>query len=100
RNWDGAFTLANRAAADLYGTTIESLIGRHARDLDRGGADLEPGLEADREVMRTGVPHTASSEPMRDARTREVRWFETRRVPIALPDSVPQVLWIGTDITD
>jgi signal transduction histidine kinase len=56
--------------------------------------------EADRAVMRSGQPVMVARESVTDRRTGRLRWLETRRVPLVVPDSPPQVLGIGIDITE
>ncbi len=100
KNWVGRFTLANRAVADLYGTTVEELVGRTDRDFKADLSEIERFSEADRDVMKTRRSRVASAEPITDVRTGELRWFEIRRVPLVMPDGTPHVLGIGAEITD
>jgi hypothetical protein len=95
----GGFTLANRAAAELYGTTVEELIGR-SPDLARNAHEAAHSMIADREVLETRKSRFDASEPIVDARTGELRWFEMRRAPLIMPDGTAQVLGIGTDQTE
>ncbi len=96
----GRFILANRAVADLYGTTVEDLIG-YGEDTFSGVPDeVTRSLSANHEVLRTGKPSFDEGEPITDARTGAERWFETRRVPLVLSDGTQQVLGIGTEITE
>jgi PAS domain S-box-containing protein len=100
KDGSGRFILANRAVADLYGMTVEDLIGRGA-DLGKAvSAEAGRALAADEEVVRTGHARFDEAEPITDARTGDVRWFETRRVPLVLSNGERQVLGIGTEVTD
>ena len=99
KNQEGRFTLANRAVAELYGKTVEELVGADAREF-KDSADADLKLQAEQDVTDTGRPRFDSAEPITDARTGKVRWFETRRVPLVLPDGTSGVLGIGTEITD
>ena len=95
----GRFVLANRAVADLYGTTVEALI--EERDETAAASDdVARFLAADQEVLRCGQPRFDEANPVTDLRTGTVRWFETRRVPLVLSDGTQQVLGIGTEITE
>jgi two-component system, cell cycle sensor histidine kinase and response regulator CckA len=96
----GRFILANRAVADLYGTTVADLIGRGVDRFSPVDDEAARSLAAHHEVLRTGQPRFDESEPLTDVRTGALRWFETRSVPLVLPDGARQVLWIATDITD
>lgn len=96
----GRFILANQATADLYGTTVANLIGQSVSAFGVDHDEVVGLLNADQEVLRTDLPRFNGAEPLTDARTGAVRWFETRRVPLTLPDGMRQVLVIGTEITD
>lgn len=96
----GRFILANRAVADLYGTTVDDLIG-HGEDAFSAAPDeVTRSLSATHDVLRTGKPRFDEGEPITDARTGAERWFETRRVPLLLSDGTQQVLGVGTEITE
>jgi PAS domain S-box-containing protein len=96
----GRFVLANRAVADLYGTTADDLIG-HTDNRFRSVADeVARSLSAHLEILRTGEPRVEESEPLTDVRTGTLRWFETRRAPLVLADGTRQVLGISTEITE
>jgi PAS domain S-box-containing protein len=95
---DGVFTLANQAVADLYGVTVDELVGRTHQMVDRSG-NSGGFLTAEREVLASGQARVADAEPVTDARTGGPRWFETRVLPLVAPDGTPQVLGIGTEIT-
>jgi len=96
----GRFILANRAVADLYGTTVEDLIGHGEDAFSTVPDEVTRSLSANHEVLHTGKPRFDDAEPITDARTGAARWFETRRVPLVLSDGTRQVLGIGTEITD
>jgi two-component system cell cycle sensor histidine kinase/response regulator CckA len=96
----GRFILANRAVADLYGTTVDGLIGQSEGTFSAASAEVARSVSADGEVMRTGQAKFEEGEAITDARTGAVRWFETRRVPLVLADGTQQVLGIGTEITE
>jgi PAS domain S-box-containing protein len=96
----GRFILANRAVADLYGTTVEDLIGQGEDAFSAAPDEVTRSLSANHDVLRTGKPRFDEGEPITDARTGAERWFETRRVPLVLSDGTQQVLGIGTEITE
>ena len=96
----GRFTLANRATADVYGTTPDALIGRTDGDFNPRTDEVEQARETDRAVLSTGRSAMISRESVTDARTGRLRWFETRKVPLVVPDGPPHVLGIGIDITE
>ncbi len=80
---EGRFRVANRATADLHGTTPRALEGHTEADFGRVTA-------------REGVEESVTSHE-----TRETRWFQTVEVPLERPGaSEPLVLGISTDITE
>lgn len=86
KDWNGKFTLANKAVADIYGTTADELVGKADADLNPAGEELEHVLRDDREVMRTRQPKLIPEEPVSNPKTGETRWFQTIKVPLASSD--------------
>jgi PAS domain S-box-containing protein len=99
KDWDGRYTLANRATASVFGASPEAIVGRTAAELNPQVTEDERLLEADREVMLSGQPSMIAREMLTDAAGR-TRWFETRKMPLFLPKAPPQVLGIALDITE
>jgi len=101
KDWDGKFTLANKAVADIYGTTVEELVGKSDADFNTNKEEVEAFLRADREVMETLQSKYIPEEPVTDSRTGEVRWFQTIKVPLEpSSDGSRRVLGVATDITE
>ena len=100
KDGNGRFILANRAVADLYGTTVDDLVGQGECAFSAAPDEVTRSLSATHEVLRTGKPRFDEGVPITDARTGAERWFETRRVPLVLSDGTQQVLGIGTEITE
>jgi two-component system cell cycle sensor histidine kinase/response regulator CckA len=100
KDWDGKFVLVNRAAADIYGTTVEGLVGKCDADFNLNKEEVEHFLRDDREVMASGRSKSIFEEPVTDTRTGEPRWFQTIKVPLLSPNgNAPQVLGVSTDVT-
>jgi PAS domain S-box-containing protein len=98
---NGRFTMTNRAVAELYGTTVEQLIGKSEADFNGHPEDVLRIRTAEQEVLRTGCAIFSAAEPLTDPRTGGVRWFEIRRIPIAIPESdACEVLGIAAEVTD
>ena len=97
---DGRYTLANRATADLYGTTPDALIGRTDADFNRQNEENDRVRSADQTVVRSGKPLRIAREPITETRTGRLRWFESHRLPLIGPTGARQVLGIGIDITE
>ena len=96
---EGRFTLANKAVADAYGTTVENLIGKTDADFNRNAEEIEFFHLKDLEVIDTLQERFIPEEHITDARGR-VRWLQTVKRPIIESDgSAKQVLGASTDIT-
>jgi two-component system cell cycle sensor histidine kinase/response regulator CckA len=97
---DGCYVLANAATAELYGTTVETLIGKRDADFNAKTEEVERFLRADREVLTTQQAAFIPEEPVTSRKTGETRWFQTVKVPLLSPDGKShQVLGVATEIT-
>ncbi len=100
KDWSGRFTLANQAMADLYGTTVEGMMGKTDGDFVTRGDDERGTLEEDRAVMTERRVRVVTEQPAMDERTGAVRWFHTIKAPLVGRDGVcNRVLCLSTDIT-
>jgi two-component system cell cycle sensor histidine kinase/response regulator CckA len=98
---NGAFSLANKAVADLYGTTVDDLIGKSEADFNPRIEEVMRARAIEHQVISTGQPVFIPAESVTDPRTAVARSFEVRRVPITMPDTnVRHVLGIASEITD
>jgi PAS domain S-box-containing protein len=96
---EGRFTLANRAVADAYGTTVENLIGKTDADFNPNKNEVEAFRRMDQEVIDTQKERFIAEERITDARG-SVRWLQTVKRPILERDGLAkQVLGASTDIT-
>src|SRR2546427_4518960 len=101
KDWDGRFVLVNEATAAIYGTTVDGLVGKTDADLNPNRDEVAHFLRDDREVMSAGRPKLITEEPVTNPATKETRWFQTIKVPLALPDdNAPKLLGVATEITD
>jgi PAS domain S-box-containing protein len=96
----GRFTLVNQAVADVYGTSIDQLVGKSDADFNSNEAEVEFFRRIDRQVLESGRPLLIPEERITDA-SGAVRWLQTVKCPI-IGDSgrAEQVLGVSTDITD
>ena len=96
---EGRFTLANKAVADAYGTTVENLIGKTDADFNSNRDEIEFFQRLDLEVIDTLQERFIPEERLTDVHGK-VRWVQTVKRPIrALDGSGTQVLGASTDIT-
>jgi PAS domain S-box-containing protein len=95
----GRFTLANRAVAAAYGTTVEKLIGKTDGDFNLNRVEVEFFRRIDQEVLDTLQDRFIPEERLTDA-LGNVRWLQTVKRPILEHNgSGRQVLGASTDIT-
>ncbi len=101
KDWDGKFTLVNKAVAHAYATSPEALLGKSDADFNPNQAEVAHYLRDDREVMSSLLPKLVPEEPVTNPQTGETRWFQTVKVPLVSADGrAHQVLGVATDITD
>jgi len=95
----GRFTLANQAVADIYGTTVEALIGKTDADFNRSAEEVELFRRMDLEVMDSLQERFIAEEHVTDA-AGKVHWLQTVKRPILDENGTAnQVLGSSTDIT-
>lgn len=100
KDWDGRFVLANTSTAEVYGTTVEDLVGKSDADYCSDPEELAYFLEKDRETMLTGHEVVIPAEKITDSQGN-VRWLKTIKRPIrCLEGDHPNVLGVSADITE
>ena len=100
KDWDGRFTLANKAVAEMYGTSPEMLVGKTDADFNPNQEEVESFLRDDREVMKSRERKLIPEERVSNPETKETRWFQTVKVPLLHGDTSHAVLGVATDITE
>jgi hypothetical protein len=97
----GCFSLANKAVAELYGTTVDDLIGKTEADFNPRVEEVMLARAVEHQVVSTGQPAFIPAEAVTDPKTGATRWFEVRRVPLNLPDANDRhVLGIAAEVTN
>ncbi len=99
KDWDGRFTLVNKAVAENYGSSVESLIGKTDSDFNPNLEEVEHFLNDDREVISSGKPKFVAEEQVTNSNTHETKWYQTIKVPLKGTDGTIQVLGVAADIT-
>ncbi|MEK6674056.1 MAG: ATP-binding protein [Planctomycetota bacterium] len=95
----GRFTLVNKALADIYGTTIEQLIGKTDADFNPNPEQVAFFRQMDLQVMDTLKEIEIPEEVISDA-TGKKHWLQTIKRPIVGADGkANQMLGVATDIT-
>lgn len=96
---EGRFMLVNQAMADVYGTSVESLLGKKDCHFNPNDAEVERIRRDDQEVLDTLKEKFIPEEMITDSKGR-ARWLQTIKRPIISSDGLAnQVLGISTDIT-
>jgi two-component system, sensor histidine kinase and response regulator len=99
KDWSGRFVLANQATAEIYGTTVEDLIGKTDADFNPNLPEVEHFLRHDQEVITTQRP-TLLDETVTSA-AGETFCFQTIKTPIVSLDGQSILaLGVATDISD
>src|SRR6266849_3147321 len=101
KDWNGRFVLVNQATAEVYGTTLDSLVGKTDADFNRNVEEIAHFLRDDRDVMSSGQPKVIAEEPVTNPATGETRWFQTIKVPLRAPEEgSATMLGVATEITE
>ncbi len=100
KDWDGRFHLVNKSLADLYGTTVEAIIGKTDADFNMDSESIAHFMEDDRDVISTLTPKFIPEEKVYNVATGEWRWVQTSKLPFQQADGSYHVLGIATDITE
>ena len=97
KDYDGRFTLANRAMADAYGTTPEEMVGRTDADFHPVPSEVAAYQAADRAVLDTGTEYHSPEEPFTTAAGRR-RWMRTTKRPLIGADGrrIAVLMWPST----
>jgi len=95
----GRFTLVNQAIADVYGVSVEQVIGKTDADFNRNIDEVEFFRRVDQQVLQTREEHFIPEERITDANGK-VRWLQTVKRPLIGNDgSANQIVGASTDIT-
>ena len=101
KDWNGRFVLVNQATADIYGTTVDSLLGKTDADFNPNPEEVAHFLRDDRDVIASGRPKLISEEQVTNPTTKQTRWFQTIKVPLPMPDAeTSTLLGVATEITE
>jgi PAS domain S-box-containing protein len=97
---EGRFTLVNRALAELYGTTVEDIVGKTVTDFKNDSSSSEQIKIDDWEVFEKGLEKIIPEEKFTDVHG-DLHWFHTVKRPLAIGDrNVRHLLGIATDLTE
>ena len=95
----GRFTLANRALAEAYGTSVERLIGKTNADLGMRQQEAERSERDDQEVIESKIERLIPEAEFTD-KNGDLHWLQIIKIPMVSPDGrADQLLGVATDIT-
>ncbi len=99
KDWNGCFRLANKRLAEIYGTTVEDIVGKTDADFNPNADEVAAFLQADRQVMMSGQRLFIPEEPVTGP-SGETCWFQTTKIPLVSDNDEKQLLLLGIDITE
>ncbi|MBD2667158.1 PAS fold family [Richelia sinica FACHB-800] len=100
QDWEGKYILVNQALADIYGTTVEDIIGKKETDLHAKQDDIEAYLTINRQVI-TSLQKQKIPERVITTHTGETRYFQVVISPLVDTEGkVSQILGVANDITE
>jgi PAS domain S-box-containing protein len=97
---EGAFILANKALADVYGATPEGLVGKSDADFNSNQEEVEHFLAFDQGVIDSGKEEIIPEEVITGA-DGKMHWLRTIKRPLVDADGkARRLLGVSVDITD
>ncbi|MBP7686709.1 MAG: PAS domain-containing protein, partial [Thermoflexales bacterium] len=97
---DGRFVLVNQAAAKVYGTAVEDLIGKTDADFAASPDEAVRFRETDLQVINSQLARLVLDEHITDVQG-QLRYLQTTKIPFTLANSTsPAVLGVSVDITE
>ncbi|HSR61943.1 MAG TPA: EAL domain-containing protein, partial [Gammaproteobacteria bacterium] len=100
KNRDGKFLLVNNALAEIFGTTVDNIIGRTNADFINNGEAIERFRKDEQEVIDKQQEKFFPEVKITDA-DGNTRWLQTTMRPmISVHYKEDLVLGVATDITE
>ncbi len=101
KNWNGEYTLANKAVAELLGSSVEEMLGKKYEDFLPERDEADTFFRDDREVMVRGKIKVVPEEKLTSP-DGSVKWLKTIKVPLREHgyEAVNHILGVSTDITE
>ncbi len=99
KDWEGRFTLGNQALAEVYGTTVDDLVGKTDADFNDNAQEVAGFVAADREVISSLKAKFIPEEMVTNSQGEKI-YLQTIKRPLFSPrGQVNQVICVATDIT-
>ena len=100
KDQEGRFILGNEAVAQVYGTTVSSLLGKTDAEFAKSEKEVEQFRRDDLEVIESGQVKVIKEEQITDAQG-ELHYLQTTKIPFMFADTLlPSVLSVAIDITE
>lgn len=98
RDRAGRFTLVNQTLADMYGTTVEALVGKTDAEMRLDASEVAQIRHQDQHVLDTGTDLVIPERRIIDA-YGQTRYISIIKRPLYMNGVADQVLVVATDIT-
>lgn len=95
----GRYLFGNRTLAELYGTTPDELIGKDDSAFNRNQEQVEFYRQDMQETLNQGKTRVVT-EQSTDARSGEIRHYQSVKKPVVRPDGSKNLLILASDVTD
>jgi len=100
KDQEGRFILCNEALATVYGTTVQTLIGKSDADFAVSKKEMNKFRKDDLEVIESGKVKVIKEDQLTDI-SGELHYLHTTKIPFVFADTtLPSVLGVSTDITE
>ena len=100
KDTDGRFILCNEALANLYGTTVQALIGKSDSTFAVSQEEMKKFRKDDSDVIESGEVKVIKEEELTDL-SGKLHYLHTTKIPFVFADTtLPSVLGVSTDITE
>ncbi|NJR61311.1 MAG: PAS domain S-box protein [Cyanobacteria bacterium CRU_2_1] len=97
---NGGFLTVNQAAAAMYGSSTEKMVGKQDVHFNSNPLQVEEFLSTNQEVMTTLQPKIIPAEAIKNFRG-ELRWYQTIISPfVDVNGQVHGIIGAATDITE
>ncbi len=96
---NGIFTMVNKGTAEVYGSSVEEVIGKSDADFNSNVEEVEFYLKSDLEVFKSGEIVHVPLESITDNKG-EIRHLQTTKMPVFDENGeIVEILGVATDIT-
>lgn len=95
----GKYLLLNKAYAEVWGRSVDEVVGKTFSELHSQPAEIEAVIASDQEVLATLQPQFIPEQKYHTV-TGEVRWYQINKKPIVNSKGEYQIIGVSTEITE